>query len=77
MGSPHQGVFGFPKCPGEDLQLCDYLRELLTYGAYENYVQHHISAAQVRSKNVPKTTNSFDNLVSFSIGMTHYISINI
>ena len=28
------GVYGFPGCPGEEFELCDIMRELLSNGAY-------------------------------------------
>ncbi|ESN99795.1 hypothetical protein HELRODRAFT_113558 [Helobdella robusta] len=37
IGGQHQGVFGLPKCP-VGLHICEYVRELLTKGAYEEYV---------------------------------------
>ena len=39
VGGQHQGVFGFPRCPGTNLTLCDEVRKLLNIGAYEKYVQ--------------------------------------
>eukprot|EP00795_Rhopilema_esculentum_P007651 gene7651-13472_t len=39
FGGQHQGVFGFPHCPGENSSLCDYVRKLLDYGAYIGLVQ--------------------------------------
>eukprot|EP00794_Sanderia_malayensis_P004811 gene4811-5441_t len=39
FGGQHQGVFGFPHCPGENSTLCDYVRKLLDYGAYLSLVQ--------------------------------------
>lgn len=39
VGGQHQGVFGFPRCPGTNLTLCDMVRKLLNIGAYEKYVQ--------------------------------------
>lgn len=29
-----EGVYGFPRCPGTSVTLCNYVRELLNYGAY-------------------------------------------
>ena len=34
-----QGVYGPPKCLGEDHRLCDYARRLLNYGAYTSWIQ--------------------------------------
>ncbi|KAK7899228.1 hypothetical protein WMY93_020081 [Mugilogobius chulae] len=30
VGGQHQGVYGLPKCPGEQSKICDYIREALT-----------------------------------------------
>ena len=35
LGAQHQGVYGFPQCPGDNVKLCNYVRFLLSYGAYE------------------------------------------
>ena len=40
------GVYGFPRCPGEHSTLCDYMRKLLNYGAYTDFVQKHLVQAQ-------------------------------
>ena len=42
-----QGVYGLPKCLGEDHRLCDYARRLLNYGAYTSWIQRLL--VQVRS----------------------------
>ncbi|KAL8561741.1 Palmitoyl-protein thioesterase 1 [Nucella lapillus] len=39
VGGQHQGVYGFPRCPGENETLCDIVRKLLNYGVYESLVQ--------------------------------------
>ena len=39
IGGPQQGVYGLPKCLGEDHTLCDYARRLLNYGAYIGWIQ--------------------------------------
>lgn len=46
VGGQHQGVFGFPRCPGESEKLCDYVRELLNLGAYVSFVQNHLAQAE-------------------------------
>ncbi|XP_033123697.1 palmitoyl-protein thioesterase 1-like [Anneissia japonica] len=46
VGGQHQGVYGFPRCPGNNLTLCDYVRKLLNIGAYVEFVQEHIVQAQ-------------------------------
>ena len=40
------GVYGFPRCPGESVVLCDYMRKLLNLGAYTSFVQKHLVQAQ-------------------------------
>merc|ERR1719219_1923027 len=45
MGGQHQGVFGFPGCPGEDLFLCELLRRLLNF-AYFEPIQNILIRAQ-------------------------------
>jgi palmitoyl-protein thioesterase len=47
MGGQHQGVFGFPGCPGENFQLCDIMRHLLNLGAYLEPIQSTLIQAQV------------------------------
>ncbi|KAK3089757.1 hypothetical protein FSP39_006258 [Pinctada imbricata] len=39
VGGQHQGVYGFPRCPGDNATLCDYVRKLLNLGAYVGLVQ--------------------------------------
>jgi len=46
MGAQHQGVFGFPGCPGEDLVLCELMRQLLNLGAYIEPIQNILIQAQ-------------------------------
>jgi len=46
FGGQHQGVFGFPNCPGEMIFFCDIVRDLLNYGAYLNFVQNMLVQAQ-------------------------------
>ncbi len=38
LGSQHQGVYGLPRCLGDDVKLCDYIRSLLNHGAYKKFV---------------------------------------
>uniref|UniRef100_A0AC34RCE2 Palmitoyl-protein thioesterase 1 n=1 Tax=Panagrolaimus sp. JU765 TaxID=591449 RepID=A0AC34RCE2_9BILA len=45
VGGPQQGIFGFPKCPG-DTSICDWVRYLLDLGAYSSYVQNRVVQAQ-------------------------------
>ena len=46
VGGQHQGVFGFPRCPGENSTICEVVRKLLDYGAYESFVQDHVVQAE-------------------------------
>lgn len=46
LGGQHQGVFGMPKCPGDSIEFCDSLRQILTHGAYHPYIQNNIMQAQ-------------------------------
>ncbi|GAB6029248.1 Palmitoyl-protein thioesterase 1 [Chamberlinius hualienensis] len=45
LGSPHQGVFGFPKCPGANSTICDDVRRLLNFGAY-SWIQKFLVQAE-------------------------------
>lgn len=46
FGGQHQGVYGFPRCPGENSTLCDYMRKLLNLGAYISWIQNHLVQAE-------------------------------
>jgi len=46
IGGPQQGVYGLPKCLGENHTLCDYARRLLNYGAYIGWIQRLLVQAQ-------------------------------
>jgi len=46
IGGPQQGVYGLPKCLGENHKLCDYVRRLLNYGAYIGWIQRLLVQAQ-------------------------------
>ncbi|KAK7100231.1 palmitoyl-protein thioesterase 1-like [Littorina saxatilis] len=46
VGGQHQGVYGFPKCPGDNATLCNIVRQLLNYGAYVSFVQDHLVQAE-------------------------------
>ena len=39
------GVYGFPKCPGANSTLCEYMSTLLDIGAYVPFVQEHLAQA--------------------------------
>ena len=44
LGGQHQGVFGLPNC--YTTVWCDYIRHLLSTGAYEDHVQEHSVQAE-------------------------------
>lgn len=46
LGGQHQGVFGFPRCPGDNSTLCEITRKLLNLGVYESFVQDHLVQAE-------------------------------
>ncbi|XP_077193704.1 palmitoyl-protein thioesterase 1 [Paroedura picta] len=46
VGGQHQGVYGFPRCPGESSHLCDWIRKMLDLGAYTEAVQDRLVQAQ-------------------------------
>uniref|UniRef100_A0A8B9SNX7 Palmitoyl-protein thioesterase 1 n=1 Tax=Anas platyrhynchos TaxID=8839 RepID=A0A8B9SNX7_ANAPL len=46
VGGQHQGVFGFPRCPGESSHICDWIRKTLDLGAYTPAVQEHLVQAE-------------------------------
>lgn len=46
VGGQHQGVYGFPRCPGDNSTICDEVRKLLEYGAYEQFVQNRLVQAE-------------------------------
>jgi len=46
IGGQHQGVYGFPKCPGVNYTMCNYVRELLDIGAYNEWVQSFLVQAE-------------------------------
>ncbi|KAF0313231.1 Palmitoyl-protein thioesterase 1 [Amphibalanus amphitrite] len=45
FGGQHQGVFGLPHCLGTK-GVCEVVKKLLDYGAYESFVQSHLAQAQ-------------------------------
>merc|ERR1712198_804673 len=47
IAAQHQGVFGFPNCPGEMIFFCDIVRDLLNYGAYVEFVQDSLSRPNI------------------------------
>ncbi|CAG5117433.1 unnamed protein product [Candidula unifasciata] len=46
FGGQHQGVYGFPKCPGDNITLCNYVRKLLNLGAYVSWIQNLLVQAE-------------------------------
>ncbi|KAM7449542.1 Palmitoyl-protein thioesterase 1 [Porites harrisoni] len=46
FGGQHQGVYGFPHCPGENSTLCDIVRKILNEGAYISFIQDNLVQAE-------------------------------
>jgi len=46
IGGQHQGVFGFPRCPGDNETICEIVRRMLNMGAYLPFVQNHLVQAE-------------------------------
>ncbi|XP_063220790.1 palmitoyl-protein thioesterase 1 [Bacillus rossius redtenbacheri] len=46
VGGQHQGVFGVPNCSTLKHKWCSYISKILTYAAYENWVQNEFVQAQ-------------------------------
>merc|ERR1712141_902715 len=46
FGGQHQGIYGLPNCPGENHIICDYIRRMLNYGAYEHWIQSRLVQAE-------------------------------
>jgi len=46
VGGQHQGVFGFPRCPGQNSTLCDIVRKGLNLGAYLSFIQSSLVQAE-------------------------------
>lgn len=46
VGGQHQGVYGFPRCPGESSHVCDFIRKVLNAAAYSKAVQERLVQAQ-------------------------------
>lgn len=46
VGGQHQGVFGFPRCPGGNETICEMVRKLLNLGAYVSFVQDTLVQAE-------------------------------
>ncbi|XP_065843042.1 palmitoyl-protein thioesterase 1-like [Oscarella lobularis] len=46
FGGQHQGVFGFPRCPGNNSIVCDEVRRLLNLGVYVSFVQNNLVQAE-------------------------------
>ncbi|XP_076274374.1 palmitoyl-protein thioesterase 1 [Rhynchophorus ferrugineus] len=45
VGGQHQGVYGLPNCATVAATVCDYIRKLLNYAAYEEWVQNGLVQA--------------------------------
>jgi len=46
VGGQHQGVFGFPNCPGDNVTICEMVRKMLNLGAYVPIVQDNLVQAE-------------------------------
>jgi len=46
IGGQHQGVFGFPQCPGDNETICEIVRRMLNLGAYVPIVQNNLVQAE-------------------------------
>jgi len=46
IGGQHQGVFGFPRCPGDNETICEIVRRMLNLGAYIPFVQNTLVQAE-------------------------------
>jgi len=46
IGGQHQGVYGFPKCPGANETICEWVRDLLDLGVYIDFVQENLVQAE-------------------------------
>ncbi|RDD40136.1 Palmitoyl-protein thioesterase 1 [Trichoplax sp. H2] len=46
IGGQHQGVYGFPRCPGNSSELCNLLRQLLNQGVYVPFIQDNVTPAE-------------------------------
>merc|ERR1711936_733890 len=65
VGAQHQGVFGFPLCPGEMVFFCDIVRDLLSYGAYldfDTYVEKSKFIAEINNEKDVKNASYAVNL---------------
>ena len=46
VGGQHQGVFGFPRCPGNNETTCEIVRKMLNIGAYVKEIQKDLVQAE-------------------------------
>jgi len=46
VGGQHQGVYGMPNCPGVNITVCEWIRDLLDLGAYNSWIQNFLVQAQ-------------------------------
>lgn len=46
VGGQHQGVYGFPRCPGDNSTLCNVVRKMLNVGAYVGEIQKDLVQAE-------------------------------
>lgn len=46
LGGPQQGVYGLPHCQYPSNEYCDYIRRVLTVGAYWSWIQNDLVQAE-------------------------------
>jgi len=46
IGGQHMGVFGIPNCIAVNSSLCELMRKFLNMGAYDKFVQNHVTQAE-------------------------------
>ena len=78
MGGQHQGVYGFPRCPGESVTLCNLLRKLLSFGAYVDVVQDVLVQAQVSWLHVQVTGGRLAGWLmrSWDVGLFVWVQVS-
>lgn len=74
FGGQHQGVYGFPRCPGEGSKLCDYMRKLLNLGAYIPWIQNHL--AQAEYWHDPLNEEEYRNASVFLADINQEVALN-
>lgn len=74
IGGQHQGVYGFPRCPGDEIEFCDKMRELLSKGAYIPWIQKSVVQAQYWHD--PIDTESYHKYNIFLADINNEVYIN-